>query len=261
MPFSFTVADHRRHGLAVTAPGVYPLMVNVNGAVMLDDGPLEARIGELHLLLTVMGVPTGTGPARCSCQPVTGASGTPLPVNFVWPVVDRPHLGVGGVFLNEDLLAAISPGGRLSTLVDGLPNPSHSAAGRLGHRRARSRTARRTRPDDHGLSGGRDPGSPQPSMTDILQQAEQTAPVDATPPSRRPEPLTPQRRPAARAGRLRPMPGSADIPGHRRRNRPGRPPRPSSAGCATSRPATRCSCCPTATPMWSPWSAPTSTGK
>ncbi len=51
-------------------------MVNVNGAVTLEAGPLEARIGELHLLLTVMGVPgptpaTGDGasapsrPRRC----------------------------------------------------------------------------------------------------------------------------------------------------------------------------------------------------
>ena len=37
-------------------------MVNVNGAVILEGGPLEARIGELHLLLTVMGAP-GTAPA------------------------------------------------------------------------------------------------------------------------------------------------------------------------------------------------------
>ena len=47
-------------------------------------------------------------------------------MNFVWPVVDRPHLGVGGVFLDEDLLAAISPGGRLATLLDGLTDPAAS---------------------------------------------------------------------------------------------------------------------------------------
>ena len=130
IPFSFTASITGPDGLAVTAPGVYPLMVNVNGAVVLPDGPLEARIGELHLLLTVMGVPA---PAprrrrRVRChQPVQTDPGTPLPVNFVWPVVDRPHLGVGGVFLNEDLLAAISPGGRLSTLVDGLLDPAAEA--------------------------------------------------------------------------------------------------------------------------------------
>ena len=35
-------------------------------------------------------------------------------------MVDRPHLGVDGIFLDDDLLAAISPGGRLATLLDGL---------------------------------------------------------------------------------------------------------------------------------------------
>ena len=58
-------------------PGVYPLMVNVNGAVALPAGPLEARIGELHLLLTVMSVPgeatdrpavTRATPAKPDCR-------------------------------------------------------------------------------------------------------------------------------------------------------------------------------------------------
>jgi len=117
-PFTFTVPIAGAQGLDVSSPGVYPLMVNVNGAVTLEGGPLEARVGELHLLLTVMGAP-GTAPA-----PGTGASGKPLPVNFVWPVVDRPHLGVGGVFLDDDLQTAIAPGGRLATLVDGLLDPA-----------------------------------------------------------------------------------------------------------------------------------------
>src|SRR6478609_7401911 len=61
-PFAFSADITGPDGLNVDAPGVYPLMVNVNGAVALDAGPLEARIGELHLLLTVIGVP-GTVPA------------------------------------------------------------------------------------------------------------------------------------------------------------------------------------------------------
>ncbi|MEP6560193.1 MAG: hypothetical protein ABJD68_03845, partial [Nakamurella sp.] len=58
VPFSFSASITGTDGLAVAAPGIYPLMVNVNGAVVLPDGPLQARIGELHLLLTVVGVPT-----------------------------------------------------------------------------------------------------------------------------------------------------------------------------------------------------------
>lgn len=112
LPFVFTTALTGANGLNVTAPGVYPLMVNVNGGVVLSAGPLEARIGELHLLLTVLSVP-GSG------RPAT-PSGTPTPFNFVWPMVDEPHLGVDGVFLNDDLLAAISPGGRLDVLLGSL---------------------------------------------------------------------------------------------------------------------------------------------
>ena len=62
MPFTFTASITDGGGLGVTEPGVYPLMVNVNGAVILEGGPLDARIGELHLLLTVMGVPGSPRP-------------------------------------------------------------------------------------------------------------------------------------------------------------------------------------------------------
>src|SRR5699024_8353613 len=43
-----------------------------------------------------------------------------IPFNVLWPIVDRPHLGVNGVFTDDDLLAQIKPGGRLATLVDTL---------------------------------------------------------------------------------------------------------------------------------------------
>ncbi len=119
-PFVFTTSITGPAGLDVSRPGVYPIMVNVNGGVVLEAGPLEARIGELHLLLTVMGVPgsTAAGPAT---------SGAPTSFNFVWPMVDVPHLGVDGVFLNDDLLTSISPGGRLATLLDGLTGDATAA--------------------------------------------------------------------------------------------------------------------------------------
>ena len=132
-----TAAD----GLAIDAPGVYPLMINVNGDVNLDGGTLPARIGELHLALTVVGVPTGAPTATTvpgAGQPGTGTPGigtadnstpgstatqTPVPVNIIWPIADTPHLGVDGVFLDDDLAASIAPGGRLNTLVDALTSP------------------------------------------------------------------------------------------------------------------------------------------
>ena len=162
-PFTFTAPITGAQGLDVSSPGVYPLMVNVNGAVTLEGGPLEARIGELHLLLTVMGAP-GTAPAGG-----TGAPAKPLPVNFVWPVVDRPHLGVGGVFLDDDLQTAIAPGGRLATLVDGLLDPASGSTPmgaitvvvdpQLLDELDRMTSAYRVVA----------PGEPQPSMDQILQ--------------------------------------------------------------------------------------------
>jgi hypothetical protein len=119
--------------------------------------------------------------SSAATNPVQTDPGTPLPVNLVWPVVDRPHLGVGGVFLDEDLLAAISPGGRLSTLVDGLLDPATEAlpAGALTvvldpellDELDRMTTAYRVVVD---------PGTPQPPVADIVQ-AEQTAVAGPTP--------------------------------------------------------------------------------
>ncbi|HEY7816212.1 MAG TPA: DUF6049 family protein, partial [Nakamurella sp.] len=120
-PFAFTTSLTGPNALDLTRPGVYPLMVNVNGALVLPAGPLEARVGELHLMLTVMSVPGTTEPGTPE-QP----AGSPTPFNFVWPMVDVPHLGVDGVFLNDDLLTAISPGGRLATLLDGVAGDATS---------------------------------------------------------------------------------------------------------------------------------------
>ncbi|MGS0688225.1 hypothetical protein ACVBEQ_24210, partial [Nakamurella sp. GG22] len=168
-PFVFTASIADRDGLAVSSPGVYPLLVNVNGAVELQDGPLAARIGELHLLLTVIGVP-GTGGGGAA-EPNRGEA---LPVNVVWPLVDTPHLGVGGVFLNENLLDAISPGGRLSTLVNGLTD---RAAARLPADAVTVVIDPQLLDELDRMTGAyrvvADPAQPQPPMSDIVE-AEQT---------------------------------------------------------------------------------------
>lgn len=104
-------------GLHIEAPGVYPVMVNINGEVQATDGSLQARVGELHLLATVLSVP-GSLPPGGPAVTGTQTTKTPVPVSMLWPLVDRPHLGVGGVFLDDDLALAIQPGGRLFGLLD-----------------------------------------------------------------------------------------------------------------------------------------------
>lgn len=195
-PFRFTASITDGQGLAVTAPGVYPLMVNVNGGVVLPDGPVAARVGELHLLLTVMGVP-GDAPAPGDTGPVTPTRSRPLPVNVVWPVVDQPHLGVGGVFLNENLLTDIAPGGRLTTLVNALTDSAASSLP-LGSitvvldPQLLDELDRMTRP----YRVVADPGRPQPSVNDILRAAEAAAASTPSTPSAATSSATSAARPA-----------------------------------------------------------------
>ena len=190
VPFTASVSLTDPTGLDLREPGVYPIMINVNGLVQLDTGPLEARIGELYFLLTVLAVPAGTSPDGTSAPtpPGPAAPAPPVPVNVLWPLVDRPHLGVGGVFLDDDLATAIAPGGRLSRLVDALPalpgpSPTNGAdpAGGItiaidpGLLDELDRMSR-------GYRVVADPAAPQPAPI-IAPSAEQAAATDGAAPS------------------------------------------------------------------------------
>jgi len=94
---------------------------------------LEVRVDDLHLpgswQVYEMGVAvtgtTTTGVATAGQlrtflpwaplgQPGTGA---PTPVAWIWPLVDRPHRTTATVWSDDDLAAALRPGGRLSVLL------------------------------------------------------------------------------------------------------------------------------------------------
>jgi hypothetical protein len=115
-----------KHSLAVGAPGVYPLLVNVNGT---PDYGEPARLDNARFLLPVVGVPPD--PLDSSGQAL-GAMGAviapdtskPVPVTMLWPLADRPRLapGVPGgtipVRLTDDELAtSLAAGGRLDILL------------------------------------------------------------------------------------------------------------------------------------------------
>jgi Family of unknown function (DUF6049) len=80
--------------LALDRDGVYPVLVNVNGAV---DGDVQRRVGEL--------------PTFVVQQPVLPTERTA--VAWLWPLVERSHRSASGGFRDDGLTDAVSSGGRL----------------------------------------------------------------------------------------------------------------------------------------------------
>ena len=102
--------------LALTTPGVYPLVVDVNGTPGTAAAP--ARVAAARLLLPVAGVPGG--PAA----PLPPAGRAPT-VSLLWPLADRPRRlpvppGAPALLADDSLAASFAPGGRLAGLVDAL---------------------------------------------------------------------------------------------------------------------------------------------
>ena len=100
--------------LALPGPGLYPLVVEVNGTPGAAAGP--ARVAAVRTLLPVAGAPAAAGAA----------------VSLLWPITDRPRRlavppGSPTLLADDSLAASFAPGGRLAGLV--------SALSRLGARR------------------------------------------------------------------------------------------------------------------------------
>ncbi len=121
--FAVPLGADERPSLDVDAPGVYPLLVSVDGT---PDGDAAARLDETRFLLPVTGVPPD--PADTSGDKLTGAVPPditkPLAVTMLWPLADKPRLapGVpGGTnpvrLMNDDLAVSLAAGGRLDTLL------------------------------------------------------------------------------------------------------------------------------------------------
>ncbi|MEW5811790.1 MAG: hypothetical protein AB1925_20325 [Actinomycetota bacterium] len=115
-------ADHP--SLDVTEPGVYPLMVNVNGT---PDYGAPARLDDSRFLLPVLGVPPDqqadatTDTATSAVPPDTTR---PVGLTMFWPLADRPRLAAGAPggttpvrLIDDDLATSLSPGGRLDSLL------------------------------------------------------------------------------------------------------------------------------------------------
>ena len=97
-------------GLSVPDPGVYPLLINVNGT---PDFGGPARLVAFNLLLPVLADSGGSGGRT-----------DPLGLTVLWPITTRHPVVLRDVYgkpllLADDSLArSLAPGGRLHSLVD-----------------------------------------------------------------------------------------------------------------------------------------------
>jgi hypothetical protein len=110
-----------KHSLDISAPGVYPLLVNVNGT---PDYGEPARLDNARFLLPVLGVPPDPQDGSGDAMGVAPDISKPSPVTMLWPLADKPRLapGVPGgtipVRLTDDELAtSLAGGGRLDVLL------------------------------------------------------------------------------------------------------------------------------------------------
>ncbi|MFD3509996.1 DUF6049 family protein [Nocardia sp. NPDC058666] len=108
--------------LGLTDPGVYPLLLNVNGEPAYGT---QARLDDARFLLPVLGLP-GTDPT----EPPAAAPPTVAPVatTMIWPLADRPRMVAGKPgsvhgeveLLDDELAVSVGKGGRLEQLVAAL---------------------------------------------------------------------------------------------------------------------------------------------
>lgn len=122
LSWSLTVPLAGPHSLGITDPGVYPLLININGS---PDYGGQTRLAAVPLLLPVLAAPHG--------QPA-GRPAKPAKVTMLWPIMDtQPRLvgsvGGGVVLSDDDLTTALAPGGRLYNLVSSVASTEAAAPG------------------------------------------------------------------------------------------------------------------------------------
>ena len=112
-----------KHSLSVGAPGVYPLLVNVNGT---PDYGQPARLDNARFLLPVVGVPPDPldTPGDALSAVVAPDTSKPVPVTMLWPLADQPRLAPGlpgGTIpvrlMDDELATSLATGGRLDILL------------------------------------------------------------------------------------------------------------------------------------------------
>lgn len=107
--------------LGIDAPGVYPILINLNGTPE-DGGP--SVLDERRFLLPVTGVPADPAAGNRLAGVVAPDTTRPVGVTLLWPLADRPRLAPGQPggtspvrLMNDDLAVSLAAGGRLDTLL------------------------------------------------------------------------------------------------------------------------------------------------
>ena len=119
--FTVPIRSGSSPSLGIDAPGIYPMLINVNGT---PDFGSAARLDEDRFLLPVTGAPASASSGNALADAVAPDTTRPVAVTMLWPLADRPRLapgvpgGTGGVrLMNDDLAVSLAPGGRLETLL------------------------------------------------------------------------------------------------------------------------------------------------
>jgi hypothetical protein len=126
VPFNlgFPLRSAELSSLHIDEPGVYPVMVNVNGT---PDYGAPARLDDARFLLPVLGVPpepAADSTADTLTAVVPPDTSKPVRLTMLWPLADRPRLAAGAPggttpvrLIDDDLATSLAPGGRLDTLL------------------------------------------------------------------------------------------------------------------------------------------------
>ncbi|SPM33868.1 hypothetical protein BN1232_00161, partial [Mycobacterium rhizamassiliense] len=120
---SFTLSAPLRSlaktSLGIGKPGIYPVLVNVNGT---PDYGAPARLDNARFLLPVIGVPPDQADALESA--VAPDTSKPVWITMLWPLADRPRLAPGQPggtipvrLIDDDLATSLVTGGRLDVLL------------------------------------------------------------------------------------------------------------------------------------------------
>jgi hypothetical protein len=199
VPFTLTypVRSTELPSLRIDEPGIYPVLVNVNGT---PDYGAPARLDDARFLLPVLGVPPD--PSNSAADPLSAVvapdTSRPARTTMLWPLADRPRLAAGvpgGTtpvrLVDDDLAASLGDGGRLDTLlsaVDFATSPAVDPGGQV-----RSATCLSVDPDllvtvnamtsgyvvndvpDGGLSSPTHPGTGQDAAVNWLNRLKTLA--------------------------------------------------------------------------------------